>query len=312
MRKVLLATTALVAMSVTSAQADLSISGQGVFEILEPDSGKQSFSTDGAIKFKGTSTADSGLTFTAFVEQKFEGVGVPKDAAPASMKSTGSFNQNNDSWLEISGDFGSLRMGSTDDVLDLNDGVLAANMDLETTGTPAYNSSDTDSQAITGTAIGGDSTQIGFTSPTISGAKLYASVDADGGNTEYGVNYTMSGITLMAQQNDAASVVGASFSVGGFKIGMGRSQKDATTSRKKISASDIGVSYTMGDITVVATSARGTEANTSNRKDTYQNVGVSYGIAPGVTAMIETASYDRSDDNQYDGQSTWVALAIDF
>jgi len=312
MRKVLLATTALVAMSVTSAQADLSISGQGVFEILEPDSGKQTFSTDGAIKFKGTSTADSGLTFTAFVEQKFEGVGVPKDAAPASMKSTGSFNQNNDSWLEISGDFGSLRMGSTDDVLDLNDGVLAANMDLETTGTPAYNSSDTDSQAITGTAIGGDSTQIGFTSPTISGAKFYASVDADGKNTEYGVNYTMSGITLMAQQNDGASVVGASFSVGGFKIGMGRSQKDATSSRKKISASDIGVSYTMGDITVVATSARGTEANTNNRKDTYQNVGVSYGIAPGVTAMIETASYDRSDDNQYDGQSTWVALAIDF
>jgi len=312
MRKVLLATTALVAMSVTSAQADLSISGQGVFEILEPDSGKQTFSTDGAIKFKGTSTADSGLTFTAFVEQKFEGVSVPKAAAPDSMKTTGSFEANNDSWLEISGDFGSLRMGSTDDVLDLNDGVLAANMDLETTGTPAYSTSDTDSPAITGTAIGGDSTQIGFTSPTISGAKFYASVDADGGNTEYGVNYTMSGITLMAQQNDGASVVGASFSVGGFKIGMGRSQKDATSSRKKISASDIGVSYTMGDITVVATSARGTEANTNNRKDTYQNVGVSYGIAPGVTAMIETASYDRSDDNQYDGQSTWVALAIDF
>jgi predicted porin len=93
---------------------------------------------------------------------------------------------------------------------------------------------------------------------------------------------------------------------------MGRSQKDATATRKKISASDIGVSYTMGDITVVATSARGTEANTNNRKDTYQNVGVSYAVAPGVTAMIETASYDRSDDNQYDGQSTWVALAIDF
>ena len=312
MRKVLLATTALVAMSVTSAQADLSISGQGVFEILEPDSGKQTFSTDGAIKFKGTSTADSGLTFTAFVEQKFEGVSVPKAAAPDDMKSTGSFEANNDSWLEISGDFGSLRMGSTDDVLDLNDGVLAANMDLETTGTPSYSTSDTDSPAITGTAIGGDKTQIGFTSPTISGAKFYASVDANGANTEYGVNYTMSGITLMAQQNDGASVVGASFSVGGFKIGMGRSQKDETSSRKKISASDIGVSYTMGDITVVATSSRGTEATDKNRKDTYQNVGVSYAIAPGVTAMIETASYDRSDDNQYDGQSTWVALAIDF
>ena len=33
MRKVLLATTALVAMSVSAAQADVSISGQAVFEV---------------------------------------------------------------------------------------------------------------------------------------------------------------------------------------------------------------------------------------------------------------------------------------
>ena len=37
MRKVLLATTALVAMSVTAAQADVSIGGQAVFEIASPD-----------------------------------------------------------------------------------------------------------------------------------------------------------------------------------------------------------------------------------------------------------------------------------
>ena len=36
MRKVLLATTALVAMSVTGANADVSISGNYVFEILSP------------------------------------------------------------------------------------------------------------------------------------------------------------------------------------------------------------------------------------------------------------------------------------
>ena len=36
MRKVLLATTALVAMSVTAAQADISISGNVSFDVLSP------------------------------------------------------------------------------------------------------------------------------------------------------------------------------------------------------------------------------------------------------------------------------------
>ena len=54
MRKVLLATTALVAMSVTAAQADVSISGQAVFEIYSPSTGAQTFTTDGGINITGT------------------------------------------------------------------------------------------------------------------------------------------------------------------------------------------------------------------------------------------------------------------
>jgi hypothetical protein len=300
-------------MSVSAAQADVSISGQGVFEIANPNKGDQKFSTDGAIKIKGTSTADSGLTFTAFVEQKFEGIGVDKDADAGTVKDASRvYTQNNDSWLEVSGDFGSIRAGSTDDVLDLNDGVLAANMDLETTGTPSFNAADTTDSAITGTAIGGDGTQIGFTSPSIGGAKVYASVDADGANTEYGINYSMGGVTVMAQSNETSTVAGASFSAGGFKIGMGSRATDSTATRGKITATDIGVSYTMGDIMFVATSAKGREPNAANRKDTYSNVGVSYTVAPGVTAMVESANYDRSDDDTNDGSSTWFGVSVDF
>ena len=314
MRKVLLATTALVAVSVTAAQADVSISGQGVFEIANPSGGVQSFSTDGAIKIKGTSTADSGLTFTAFVEQKFEGVSVDKNADSDSLSATGTYTSNNDSWLEVSGDFGSIRAGTTDDVLDLNDGALGSNMDLEGTGLPGTDTSSAvvDEKNIIGTAIGGDGTQIGYTSPSIGGAKIYASVDADGANTEYGINYTMGSLTLMAQMNETSAVAGASFSANGFKIGMGSKEIDSTSTRGKITGTDIGVSYTMGDLMFVATSAQGKEANTANRKDNYSNVGVSYTVAPGVTAMVESANYDRSDDATNDGSSTWFALAIDF
>ena len=46
-------------------------------------------------------------------------------------------SQNNDSYIDVAGDFGNVRMGRTDDALDLNDGPVGASMDLEGTGGPA-------------------------------------------------------------------------------------------------------------------------------------------------------------------------------
>jgi hypothetical protein len=308
MRKVLLATTALVAMSVTAAQADVSISGEGVFEVYTPDEGAQSFSTDGAITVKGTTTTDSGLTFTALSQLKFEGVNVDSDAdAMAAVTTSGNYTSNNDSYIDIAGDFGNVRMGNTDDALDLNDGALAANMDLEGTGGPSKGS-------IHGTAVGGDSQNISWTSPSMSGAKIYVSVDADGANTAYGANYSMGMINLVAQSDETSTVIGASLSANGFTVGMGSKAKDASPTRSKIKSTDIGLSYTMGDIKFVATSAQGKESNNVNRTDKYKNVGVAYTIAPGVTAMIESGDYERSDVAGAAGKSsaTWAALSVKF
>ena len=105
----------------------------------------------------------------------------------ADASATG-YAQNNDSYIDIAGDFGNIRMGYTDDALDLNDGAFGSNMDLEGTGGPA-------SGAINGTAVGGDSQNISWTSPSVGGAKVYVSVDADGANTAYGANYSMGMIT---------------------------------------------------------------------------------------------------------------------
>jgi hypothetical protein len=122
----------------------------------------------------------------------------------------------------------------------------------------------------------------------------------------------MGPVSLMAQSNETSAVAGASFTAGNFKIGMGSSETDSTATRGKITATDIGISYTMGDLLFVATSAQGKEANVANRKDNYSNFGVSYTVAPGVTAMVESANYDRNDDTSNDGASTWFGLAIDF
>jgi hypothetical protein len=97
MRKVLLATTALVAMSVTAAQADVSVGGTAVFEIYSPGTGAQTFTSDGSVVIKGSTTTDTGLTFTAVQDAKFEGAATVNDA-----------------YVEVSGDFGTLRAGQTD------------------------------------------------------------------------------------------------------------------------------------------------------------------------------------------------------
>jgi len=292
MRKILLATTALVAMNVTAAQADVSIGGTAVFEVYSPSTGAQTFSSDGSVVITGTTTTDSGLTFKAVQDTRFEG---DRDEG----------NQLNDSYVEVSGDFGTLRMGWTDDALDRMDGNLAANMDLETTGGQTG--------SISGTAIGGDSQNISFHLPSLSGLSLYGMTKADGAGSGLGANYSIAGVGLMLQSltggtSPDSTAMGVSFSAGGFTVKAGSTVKDKTASAAKITANDVGISYTMGDITVVATSARGKQGT---RTDKYSNVGIAYSVAPGIDFMVESG-HSTAGASATNFAATWAALSVGF
>jgi outer membrane protein OmpU len=303
MRKVLLATTALVAMSVSAAQADVSISGQAVFEIMSPSTGAQTFTTDGGINITGSQTTDSGLTFTALHQAQFE------TAAGA-----------NDSYIDIAGDFGSIRMGDTDAALDRMDGAVAASIDLE--GTGSGTTATATNLAASATQIGnGDPMAISFIAPAMNGISVYGQVEADGAGSGLGVNFSIGGVSLMAQSvqdkvfdadtantDEAvdATSIGASFSMAGARIALGSATWDSTATQEKITATDIGVSYSTGGVTLVATSASGKQGT---RTDKYSNVGVSYTIAPGVTAMVESG---RGEVDATDFDATWAGLSVDF
>jgi hypothetical protein len=304
MRKVLLATTALVAMSVSAAQADVSIGGQAVFEIYSPSTGAQTFTTDGGINITGTETTDSGLTFTALHQAQFE------TAAGA-----------NDSYIDVKGDFGSVRLGDTDAALDRMDGATGAAMDLEGTGSGSSTGVRVN-LASSATQIGnGDPTAISFFAPSMNGMTFYGQAEADGAGNGFGVNYTVGGVSLMAQSvqdkvfsanegttDEAVDATGiaASFSMAGVKFGMGSATWDSTPTQEKITATDIGVSYSANGMTLVATSASGKQGN---RTDKYSNVGVSYTIAPGITAMVESG---RGEVAAVDFDATWAGLSVDF
>jgi hypothetical protein len=272
MRKVLLATTALVALNVSAASADVSISGSGTFEII--DSGATTYSTDGSIVIKGSSTTDSGLTISAVQDMKFEG------------DTTGNHAQ--DSYIDIAGDFGSIRMGNTDNALDRMDGALPENMDVETIGA-------TD---VTGD-IGKVETGISFMSPSFNGITVYASTDANGSNTGVGANYKAGAVEVMVQSGSGTTddtAVAAKFAAGPVTVQVGAVNKGSGASKKEYR--QVGASYTMGDIKVVAT-------NQKESTNKYTNIGAVYTVAPGLTIAAEQGS-------QSSESSTWIGVTVSF
>ena len=122
------------------------------------------------------------------------------------------------------------------------------------------------------------------------GASVYAVIKPEGAYNGMGINYSMAGFNMHYQAISGSldkSAFGVSFTAAGATIAMGSATTDATASDARIKSNDIGISYGMGDITVVATSASGKQGT---RTDKYKNFGVSYAVAPGVTAMVESWS----------------------
>jgi hypothetical protein len=280
MRKVLLATTALVAMSVTAAHADISIGGSASFEVNDSTSA-QNYSTDGSIVFTSKNTTDSGLTLTAAHDMKFEG-GV------------------NDSYIDISGSFGSLRMGNTDDALDRMDGALPHNWDME--GNLALQAN-----------VGGDQTEenISFISPSMSGVTVYGSATANGDTNGMGITYKNGPVNLVYQSGRVdgtktpradETMVGASFTAGAFTVGAGHNTAELDAGGKT-KTNEVGVMYTMGDITLVGLQSKAGAAK-------YNSVGISYSIAPGFSFSAESAELTGAGADS--DSETYMGLHVSF
>lgn len=267
MRKVLLATTALVALNVSAASADISISGSATFEIEDQSSGTD-YSSDGNVVIKATNTTDSGLKLMAVQDTKFE------DSTIA------------DSYIDISGDFGSIRMGNTDNALDRMDGALPENMDLESTG----------DSSVSG-AIGGDETGISFMSPSFSGITVYGSTTAEGATTGVGANYKAGGVEVMFQSGSGdETALAGKFSAGAVTVQVGAVNVGSGSSKTEYR--QVGASYTMGDVKLIATQQK-------QGDNKYTNVGAKYTVAPGLTVAAESGSQDSVN-------STWVQVAVKF
>ena len=281
MRKVLLATTALVAMSVTAAQADISIKGAIEQKYVSGDAG-DTMSTDGNITITGSMTTDSGLTFTVVQNNSIQQV-VSADAATS--------NGVEDAYVSVSSaDMGTIQLGAGDDIFDRMDGALGENNDIESNALPAGASTD----------IGGAAQAINYMSPKVGGLQIGLYNEPGQDVSGFTATYSLAGASIYYGSKEDASNVGISASLAGFKINAG-SRKVANTSEK---ASDIGVSYTLDNgIKVAALNSRGTTSDGDKVK--YNNFGASYSLAPGASVALE-----QSDANG--AAATYMALHVAF
>ena len=281
MRKVLLASTALVAMSVTAAQADINISGSVSFEVSD-DGTTTNFVDDSNLMVTGGRTMDNGVTATVAMN-------ITGGAAAAVAE---------DTYIDLSGDFGSVRMGDTDDALDRMDGVMPSNWDNEGIAQGSAGAADTSH------AIGGDGdANISFISPSISGATVYGATTAEGANTGMGINYGAGPVTVMYQQGQNGTseemMMAAEITFSGLRVGFGQASTQANQADAKVKYRAMGAQYTMGAAKLTATSQKQVGG------ETYSNVGVSYTVAPGMTVVLESGSQD-------DQNGTYAHLNVTF
>jgi hypothetical protein len=262
MRKVLLATTALVAITgVTAAHADITISGNIEFEYESGDAADD-MNTDGQLIVKSSNTADSGVTYGVTYAQKMEAAGVDQ------------FN------AEISSpEIGRILLGShNDNAPGMLDGSLGRNNDIESEN--GFGANDTALTGLTGVMAT-------YISPAIGGLTVGASTSSDLDMSGFGARYSMGIAEIYFGSVEDQQNMGVKTNLAGFTIAVGSKKTDGTTQK----SSDVALKYSLANgITLAGVSARGTDS--AGAKTTYKNVGAKYSIAPGVATKIESGDND--------------------
>jgi len=306
MRKILLASTALVVVSGV-ASADVSVSGSYEFGYVSVSDDRTADNddmyNDHEIHFKFSSTTDSGLTFGAVSE--LEGDADTTNGVVIDESS-----------MYVSGDFGKIQMGQ-------NDGVgptfltwpaaSSNNCGSNDCGTYTVNSAGTDLTgvyAFPNWSRDGDNNKIAYFSPTMSGFTFgyaYSDEGTDNADTSMGASWSGDmagvGVTVTAMMEDSGeatdttenSAYGVSLASGDMDIGVSTgSTKTSTTIDSTTTV--YGIGYSVSDSVYLSAHMVQSENDvTSGDEYSAQDVAVSYSIAPGLGFHTSVMSFEATD-----------------
>lgn len=313
MKKIFLASTALVAVASVASAADITISGNVTFNYSAVSdstvygAGKDgnSMAMDQEAIIASTATSDSGLTYTASIDA----------------------TDNGETAMTVSGDFGKLTFdsdsGGDGDAAAMSGDVAAD----ETTGLAA-------TDGLGAATFDGDEAVAGgllsYASPSISGATLYVGY-SDGGaenedtTTSYGIKYATEAagakVTLGYAASSAdggvdATSVGAKIESGDLALTIAANSADHTDdATEDYDGTSIGLTYSVNNNMAIQIHSKSAENNKDSDYDYSEDaISATYTIAPGLTSAITYTNYDYTNNAgaKQDGSATNVELKVAF
>ena len=317
MRKVLFATTALVALGgVSAASADISVSAANEFKYrswsdnIASTANKNDMASTTSYKISASTVTDNGLTMSSYTAQD---------------GSTGGFD---DMGFSIAGDFGTLGFAgseagdkfatATDVTPDESNTITAANMTAMGSFMPADENVD-----------GAD---VSYLSPDINGMQFSIGID-QGGNSDssiMGAQYSMttgdasitvkyaasSGKKTLAGDTDVeASSLGLVVGYGDMTVTMADNSKKQSGTYN-YTAQSVGVTYAMSDtVTLSAYTGSTEDGDDAAHEITDTGLGVAYTVTPGLVLNVTHNDWDVKDGTasyNQNGSITSVALNLSF
>jgi hypothetical protein len=313
MRKLLLTSSALVAAASISsyAVADVSVTGGFEWAYTSTSSGVattdgDSMTTDNTLTIKFTNKTDNGLDLLAAWD-------IDADNASTGATSTADMDE---SYLQIGGGFGTIRLGYKDSV---NETFGIGEHDLideDLSSAPAGSSIVTTA----GESGSTDNNKLAYITPSMGGFQAGYSIYDSGtaaqstDQTAMGVSYTMpmAGGSLSVKYNKATSdgaaaaetessnygaklTMGAASVIvahGASTIGTGSSQTDDREANGISIRYDLGGGMSVGASTMEATDDKDKTAAGVAEKYTANIAEVSYTVAPGLSAKVTYLDYD--------------------
>ena len=305
MRKVLLATTALVALGgVSAASADVSISMSSEFKYSSysdntgTSTDKDSYSSTQDMVVTGTAAFDNGMSAKVTIDVDEGGT--------------------QDGGFSVTGDFGTVAFndmgydgGSSADVTADEANYLADDWNSGSDGDEIQMPGDDQIPEAT----------LSWAAPSVSGFSISAGLVEGGDNDDgsiLGIGYTVeAGATTVALKMDTYSKgttdvtsIGAVVTSGDFVLTLASNNNEVGTTSDR-TGDAMGVTYAVSDtLTVQAYSGTTDDSVQSAFKITDTGVGATYTITPGMTVSITNNSVEATDDNGTKTTTDGTALAL--
>ncbi len=307
MRKVLLATTALVALGgVSAASADISISMSSEFKYSTysdntgTSTDKDSYVSTQDMVVTGTAAFDNGMSAKVTIDVDEGGT--------------------QDGGFSVTGDFGTVAFNDMG-----YDGGTAADVTAdEASYLGTWNSADNDAQMPADDQI--PEATLSYAAPAVSGFSINAGL-VDGGDGDdgsiLGIGYTVeAGSTTVALSMDTyskgtldATSIGAVVTSGDFVLTL-TSNNEEDTSPSAGGAYDrtgdaMGVTYKVSDtLSVQAYSGTTDDSTDPDYKITDTGIGATYTITPGLSVSITNNSVEATTDAGTKTTADGTALAL--